>query len=139
MRCKFSSFAQSTVIAAAMLVLGAAPSSAGHADGFAVRVGAEVHFGHRAERTRPWYRQSPIAGTGPGLYYAYHYDHVPGYPVPIYRSYNRPSVHRPALRYRSVSSAHVGWCHARYRSYRGHDNTFQPYHGSRRQCWSPYG
>ncbi|MCJ8307707.1 MAG: BA14K family protein [Hyphomicrobiales bacterium] len=44
-------------------------------------------------------------------------------------------------RYRPVYSrgdAHVGWCHRRYRSYRAYDNTFQPYHGRRRQCISPY-
>ena len=35
-------------------------------------------------------------------------------------------------------SAHVRWCYNRYRSYRVWDNTFQPYHGPRRQCWSPY-
>jgi hypothetical protein len=35
-------------------------------------------------------------------------------------------------------SAHVEWCYNRYRSYRAYDNTFQPYHGPRRQCYSPY-
>jgi hypothetical protein len=33
---------------------------------------------------------------------------------------------------------HVDWCYDRYRSYRDWDNTFQPYHGPRRQCYSPY-
>jgi hypothetical protein len=36
------------------------------------------------------------------------------------------------------SSAHVAWCYDRYRSYRAWDNTYQPYHGPRRQCWSPF-
>ncbi len=35
-------------------------------------------------------------------------------------------------------SAHVRWCYDRYRSYRASDNTFQPYHGPRQQCYSPY-
>jgi hypothetical protein len=35
-------------------------------------------------------------------------------------------------------SAHVQWCYDRYRSYRAWDNTFQPYDGPRRQCYSPY-
>jgi hypothetical protein len=35
-------------------------------------------------------------------------------------------------------SAHVEWCYDRYRSYRAWDNTFQPYNGPRRQCYSPY-
>lgn len=34
--------------------------------------------------------------------------------------------------------AHVQWCYDRYRSYRAYDNTFQPYHGPRQQCISPY-
>jgi len=36
-------------------------------------------------------------------------------------------------------SAHVQWCYDQYRSYRASDNTFQPYNGPRRQCYSPYG
>ncbi|MBB4185042.1 hypothetical protein GGE07_001671 [Sinorhizobium terangae] len=35
-------------------------------------------------------------------------------------------------------SAHTRWCYARYRSYRAWDNTYQPYGGPRRQCYSPY-
>jgi hypothetical protein len=35
-------------------------------------------------------------------------------------------------------SAHVRWCHNRYRSYRAWDNSWQPYKGPRRQCISPY-
>ena len=31
------------------------------------------------------------------------------------------------------------WCYNRYRSYRAYDNTYQPYNGPRRQCYSPYG
>jgi hypothetical protein len=40
--------------------------------------------------------------------------------------------------YRGGGSAHVEWCYDRYRSYRASDNTFQPYNGPRRQCYSPY-
>ena len=39
---------------------------------------------------------------------------------------------------RGSGSAHVNWCYDRYRSYRAYDNTFQPYEGPRRQCYSPY-
>lgn len=35
-------------------------------------------------------------------------------------------------------NSHVQWCYDRYRSYRASDNTFQPYHGPRQQCYSPY-
>jgi hypothetical protein len=38
----------------------------------------------------------------------------------------------------SYQGAHFDWCYDRYRSYRASDNTFQPYHGPRQQCLSPY-
>jgi hypothetical protein len=37
-----------------------------------------------------------------------------------------------------AASAHVEWCAARYRSYDARTDTWQPYHGPRRYCWSPY-
>lgn len=52
--------------------------------------------------------------------------------------YESPRVYyhpRPAYR---LGRAHVNWCYSRYRSYRAYDNTFQPYHGPRRACVSPY-
>lgn len=33
---------------------------------------------------------------------------------------------------------HVQWCMSRYNSYRADDGTYQPYHGKRRLCVSPY-
>lgn len=39
---------------------------------------------------------------------------------------------------RRLGSRHVEWCYDRYRSYRASDNTYQPYNGPRRQCYSPY-
>ena len=58
----------------------------------------------------------------------------------------RPRVYYPAPRvyvaprpvYRGLPAAHLRWCDRRYRSYRATDNTFQPYHGPRRACVSPY-
>lgn len=50
-------------------------------------------------------------------------------PRRIYRRHHR-RVHR--------SDRHTRWCYNRYRSYRAWDNTFQPYHGRRRACRSPY-
>jgi len=38
-----------------------------------------------------------------------------------------------------ATNRHIQWCYDHYRSYRASDNTFQPYHGPRRQCRSPYG
>jgi hypothetical protein len=40
--------------------------------------------------------------------------------------------------YRRPAAAHVAWCYETYRSYRAWDNSYQPYEGPRRQCWSPY-
>jgi BA14K-like protein len=34
--------------------------------------------------------------------------------------------------------SHVGWCSDRYRSYRASSNTYKPYNGPRRICYSPY-
>jgi hypothetical protein len=68
--------------------------------------------------------------------------------APSYRYYDAPYYdpyyHRPPPRTytRRVvpsTSAHVQWCYDRYRSYRAWDNSWQPYHGPRRQCRSPYG
>ena len=50
------------------------------------------------------------------------------------RSYAPPP---PPARYR-LPSRHYAYCSNRYRSYRASDNTFQPYHGPRRACRSPY-
>jgi hypothetical protein len=62
-------------------------------------------------------------------------------PSPSFRLYVQPRVIpryvQPAPVYR-LSSAHVAWCHARYRSYRSSDNSWQPYSGPRRSCVSPY-
>ncbi|MCM2293239.1 BA14K family protein [Allorhizobium sp. BGMRC 0089] len=45
--------------------------------------------------------------------------------------HQRPRVYRG-------TNAHVQWCYDHYRSYRAYDNTYQPYEGPRRQCYSPY-
>jgi hypothetical protein len=58
--------------------------------------------------------------------------------VPSYNYYVAPRYVAPRRSYRAASSAHVRWCYDRYRSYRAWDNTYQPYNGPRRQCYSPY-
>jgi hypothetical protein len=115
-----------TAAALALLTtLGVAPSAADPVDG-------------------PWYWQTPWQGTGPGLYYSYYPEHVPGYPrelsgmpVPLYPT-GRPATEMYAVRYGDEWSAHVGWCHERWRSYRASDNSYQPLHGPRRECRSPF-
>ncbi|TCT42895.1 BA14K family protein [Martelella mediterranea] len=38
----------------------------------------------------------------------------------------------------SINPKHYQWCEEHYKSYRESDNTYQPYHGPRKQCLSPY-
>ncbi|HCL64351.1 MAG TPA: BA14K family protein [Rhizobium sp.] len=86
----------------------------------------------------------------------YDYNGYRGYrePRPGYRYYNgywfplaafaagaiiggamlAPSVPRAG----NINPKHYDWCAARYRSYDPYSNTFQPYNGPRRQCYSPY-
>jgi hypothetical protein len=63
-------------------------------------------------------------GLGLGALGAYNYYDAPP-------RYYRQRVYRGG-------NAHVQWCYSRYRSYRAWDNTWQPYNGPRRQCYSPY-
>jgi hypothetical protein len=105
------------------------------APGLAHEVSVEV-AGHDHRLVPAW-----APPSGPEIYYGTHYNHVPAYPepdlsnaypVPIF-----PGVRRlPVIRY--DVSGHVRWCHAHYRSYRASDNSFQPNHGPRRPCRSPY-
>lgn len=82
---------------------------------------------HRPHRRNHWGRWG-----GSGIYFSFG--------IPAYRYY-QPRYYQPRRIYRSggMSPAHIRWCYDRYRSYRAWDNSFQPYNGPRRQCWSPYG
>ena len=88
---------------------------------------------HRRHRHyRRHYNDSAIFfGLGLGLP-AYNYYRGP--------SYYEPGYYPPRRYYRTqrLSNAHVRWCYDRYVSYRAWDNSYQPYNGQRRQCWSPY-
>ncbi|MCY6379999.1 BA14K family protein [Hoeflea prorocentri] len=92
-----------------------------------------------------------IVASGPrhGYYYGPRHKRYYGkryyYPKPYYgprhyrRTYGPAPYYRPAPRPRYYGSrAHVNYCFRKYRSYRISDNTFQPYHGPRRPCRSPY-
>ena len=124
--------------AAAMLaatVTAAPPAKAGERHRVDV-----VH--HHHVHAAPWYRQPPWIGTGVGHYYSYPPRHVPGYPhrltgypVPIHKLADSDPIVRT---FRGAPSAHVEWCLVRYRSYDAHSDTWQPYHGPRRFCLSPY-
>ncbi|MEM6464536.1 MAG: BA14K family protein [Pseudomonadota bacterium] len=76
---------------------------------------------------------------------SYRYGHRGYYPKRYYgpsihkRYYGRVPYYRPQVRSkRSYRRAHYNYCFNRYRSYRASDNSFQPYHGPRKPCRSPY-
>jgi hypothetical protein len=76
-------------------------------------------------------------GLGLPLLGGYYGGYYPGYYGGYYPGYYDPGYYAPRRYYRA-GTAHERWCYARYRSYRAWDNTFQPYNGPRRQCYSPY-
>lgn len=69
---------------------------------------------------------------GSGYYGPYYYGSTRYYAPPRYYA---PRYYRQTY---YGGNGHVRWCFARYRSYRAYDNTFQPYHGPRQACVSPY-
>jgi hypothetical protein len=75
---------------------------------------------------RRWDRRGPPRHFGPssGIYFEF------GTAPRVYRA--------PPRRAYGFSQAHVNWCYNRYRSYDAGSNTFQPYNGPRRACYSPY-
>ncbi|MGB3387422.1 MAG: BA14K family protein [Pseudaminobacter sp.] len=92
----------------------------------------------RADNWSPRRHYRPRYYRDPGVYLGF------GWGVPSYRyiepgyRYVRPRYVAPRYNRVRMSQAHVNWCYNRYRSYRAYDNTFQPYNGPRRQCYSPY-
>lgn len=66
-------------------------------------------------------------------YRSYHHRHYQK-PRRAYRQHRRRYDAPRRARRSNYSSAHVRYCYNRYRSYRAYDNTYQPYHGPRRQC-----
>lgn len=55
-----------------------------------------------------------------------------------YDPYYDPYIYSSPRYYRGGSSAHVRWCHNRYRSYNPWRNTWRAYSGRIYQCRSPY-
>ncbi|OXT01558.1 hypothetical protein B7H23_00840 [Notoacmeibacter marinus] len=104
---------------------------------FRVRGGIYFYNGHRGSRRwhRGWREYRGWYFPPRAFYRGGYYRTAPRYYYP-----DRPRrYYKPRYRYSDgFSRAHYRWCHNRYRSYRSYDNTFQPYHGPRRQCYSPY-
>ena len=142
-----------TVLAAAALAVGIAlpsafaapaPSAAGP---ITLDVSAnvdvtDVHYrgGHRHGHRRGY--RNPYHG---GRHYGRgHYRPRSGFSVqlefgtPRYREvprYRHVPRHVPQASY---GGRHHAWCEGKYRSYSRYDGTYQPYHGPRRRCNSPY-
>ena len=139
---KRSAFYLSAAIAACALMLGIAPSTAGDPD----ELGSGPRFADDYEgyHLRPPYYlpdlgwHYPLKGNrNRALYFGYHF-HEPAYPLTVYDTRKPVVVHQPNGRHRVAVSAQAEWCSARYRSYRASDNSFQPYRGPRKQCWSAH-
>ena len=85
--------------------------------------------GHRGYRTkRPGYRYHdgywfPLAAFAAGAIIG---GAIAAQPAP------------PPRARAGINPRHYAWCANRYRSYHRASNTFQPYHGPRQQCYSPY-
>ncbi|EJC80136.1 BA14K-like protein [Rhizobium leguminosarum bv. trifolii WSM2297] len=90
---------------------------------------------------QPYYGGSYYGSSYGGYYgspYGGYYGSPYGYRRPYYGYYGRPYRNYASSAYYGGGGSHESWCYARYRSYRAFDNTFQPYHGPRRQCVGPY-
>lgn len=107
---------------------------------------ARKHGYHRYPHYRGYNRPIRKRGYSHHVYKrGYHYAYRGYYPGPYYglstyRLYYgvRPYYRNyPRMRV-SYSRAHFIYCKKRYRSYRASDNSFQPYHGPRKACRSPY-
>jgi hypothetical protein len=134
----FKRFAIALSAAVATCWLGIGSPLAGDRDGKSVRF-ADDYAGYHL---RPPYYLPRLGWHYPprhadrSLYYGYHFHH--DHPPLVSRARRAVVVHRPAVQYIVLPADHVAWCRGRYRSYRAHDNSFQPDRGGRRQCWSPY-
>ena len=75
---------------------------------------------HRRHRGRHYRHRGPRASFGIQLNFGPRYGYA------------------PRRAYRGYTARHHAWCEGRYRSYRRFDGSYQPYHGPRRRCNSPY-
>ena len=104
-----------------------------------VRVGIRWHGGHVYYNGYRGYRYKR---HGYRHYHGHWFPHrafvvvVPRQRYIPVRPYHPPKRIQPRIV--RLNHAHLRWCDAKYRSYRASDNSFQPYHGPRKQCVSPY-
>jgi len=105
-----------------------------HRRGHYRNYGRHYHNGHRGHRKhRRGYRHYN-GWRYPPAAFSFRYR------VPPQRYIAPPPLVIVPPRYvQHLPTAHYHWCDRRYRSYRAPDNSFQPYHGPRRACVSPFG
>lgn len=124
-----------SILAGALTIAGGAAQAGDVTVTVHVRDGYHAH--HHRHAVPAW-----VPPTGPQIYYSTYPDHIPAYPrhlrgmpVPAFPDARLPRI---AGSVPAIPHAHIDWCSSRYASYRLWDNTYQPYHGPRRQCRSPY-
>jgi BA14K-like protein len=134
-------------IAATLLVAAAAfPAGQGakaapvKPEGLTAAVTADVVLAGHRDHGMYWYHGNPYYNGHRGYRHPRHgYRFFGGYWFPPHAfSYGVIIIVPPYQRTYNLTERHFRWCERRYRSYRRWDNTFQPYHGPRRQCGSPY-
>jgi hypothetical protein len=85
-----------------------------------------------------WYGERPSMHPKPWLVGPQRVARCPhrlcDYPIPIYKAREA----RPVARTYRVSAVHAAWCAGRHRSYDVRTDSYQPLHGARRYCRSPY-
>ncbi len=128
---------------AAPLAFAAAPASA---QGFSFEIGPNgPSIGFYTQGPRAYYngyRGYDHRRSGYRHYRGYWFpeeafvDRRRTYSTRDHRRYDRRHERRAPGHY--YGRAHDAWCHDRYRSYRSSDNTYKPYNGPRRECYSPY-
>ncbi len=123
-----------TTPAAAAPAVPAKPAVQSAQDSLKVEVWHRRHHGH-FRHFRPRHGLSFGIVIGPRYGHYRHYRHHRPYYDPYYVVRPRYHHHRRAIR---IADPHVRWCYNRYRSYDRYSNSFQPYHGRRRTCVSPY-
>jgi BA14K-like protein len=99
-------------------------------------IGIYDPFYHPRRHFRPRHGFSFGIVIGRPGYYAPRYNYYD--PFPSYRPYRLIRPHYHHRRVIRIADPHMRWCYNRYRSYDRYSNTFQPYHGRRRVCVSPY-
>lgn len=118
------------------------PAPKAHAGGIEVRI-YERHTSYRH------YERVTVLSRHKGYRLHGHRLHRPGY---VYHNglwfsprsiragviIAAPLPRRHVVHYKGINPRHYSWCAERYRSYHWRSNSFQPYHGPRQQCYSPY-